>query len=47
MCNFWPVFFSWIFSKVFARAEVKHTIYFDWPKAVIMKRKKDPAEAAG
>ena len=24
-------FFPWIFSKVFARAEVKHTIYFDWP----------------
>ncbi len=27
--GFW--FFPWIFSKVFARAEVKHTIYFDWP----------------
>ncbi len=29
---FWLVFFPWIFSKVFARAEVKHTIYFNWPR---------------
>ncbi len=30
------VFFPWIFSKVFARAEVKHTIYFDWPNLVFL-----------
>ena len=40
LCIFWLVcFFLGFSAKWFARAEVKHSIYFDWPKLFLWEKR--------